>query len=758
MSRISVAALWALVAVGLGCSDNDGEGPAPGPPAQVSDGGTDGLGEPPPEPVPLGDSLEASAGELVFSAQAGTTARRVVTLLNRDTQPVRVSGVRVTGADGAAFSSQSAAVTLEPGASRDLEVVFSPAPGSVRTWVGSLDVLLEGAAEPVGSIGLHGLSSLGPTPGQEPTLQNALDTLGFRVTATGDTAIPAPLFAAAGSGPMRLSVVARYSAAGALDYGIYTLSGGNPVTSSLGVLADDGFQTLWTPNVLGEGNVGTPAGSAFGVWVAGQGALPAVYSQNGLNPQARAATRTFGLANRAGEPVPNAYVVAVDQDGDGDYQDVVFTLSGVRPLPLTLPMLDTTPPQVAVVADPLTGSSVAVTVVAMDTSSGVQSVAYRLDSGPFSAYEAPVTVLVRGPHTVVARAVDRAGNLTDSAPVTFEVTGTPPPVGPPNLALENLDRFPFNDRLIFNRIGSLTSPPGNGVHNRATLRLRNDAPGGSDPLLIRALPITGPWAVVNPPALPASLSPGQVLDLTVEFRATSGELWNGELRIESNDPDASLVPVQLAGFWQSVSEGGQEPFVPEIVRLAGFGTIITGPGQSLDNDGRIETVGDEILAPYWTRADPAQPVTIRQIAAFHQMPPAGFPTQLQLVEPRVGGTNGRNLGSVLTLEDNDAQSILPRIEGSAAPAQTQFIPAVARFGFVIDGYVFSDPAANYARKPEYYPGCPATACGHQIRVWPAKDRAGVTLPNTYLMVNDFSGGNYDFNDNVYVLSNVTPSP
>src|SRR5205085_1197309 len=37
-----------------------------------------------------------------------------------------------------------------------------------------------------------------------------------------------------------------------------------------------------------------------------------------------------------------------------------------------------------------------------------------------------------------------------------------------------------------------------------------------------------------------------------------------------------------------------------------------------------------------------------------------------------------------------------------------------------------------------------------------KDRNGKVVPNTYLMSMDYSGINYDYNDNVYLITNLKP--
>ena len=46
--------------------------------------------------------------------------------------------------------------------------------------------------------------------------------------------------------------------------------------------------------------------------------------------------------------------------------------------------------------------------------------------------------------------------------------------------------------------------------------------------------------------------------------------------------------------------------------------------------------------------------------------------------------------------------------------------------------------------------------GHHLRIWPARNRSGAIIANTYLVSMDYSGINYDYNDNVYLVSNIKP--
>lgn len=93
----------------------------------------------------------------------------------------------------------------------------------------------------------------------------------------------------------------------------------------------------------------------------------------------------------------------------------------------------------------------------------------------------------------------------------------------------------------------------------------------------------------------------------------------------------------------------------------------------------------------------------------------------------------------------DAQSLLPRKVKPATPADGSFSPTTA-FGFRIGGKDHTDTLKN----PERRIG---------IRVWKAIDGKGRIIPNAYIIANDYLGTdvtNYDYNDNMYYVSNIRP--
>ncbi|WP_206794102.1 OmpL47-type beta-barrel domain-containing protein [Amycolatopsis sp. MtRt-6] len=71
--------------------------------------------------------------------------------------------------------------------------------------------------------------------------------------------------------------------------------------------------------------------------------------------------------------------------------------------------------------------SATVTVTASDAGSGAVLIEYKVDSGAWTRYTAPVVVPALGAHTVRARATDVAGNVSAELTGAFTVVAAPPP-------------------------------------------------------------------------------------------------------------------------------------------------------------------------------------------------------------------------------------------------------------------------------------------------------------------------------------------
>ena len=313
-----------------------------------------------------------------------------------------------------------------------------------------------------------------------------------------------------------------------------------------------------------------------------------------------------------------------------------------------------------------------------------------------------------------------------------------PDAGDATLTVTNPDATPFADQVAFSRIQQPFDDQ-QRVADTGTVRIANT---GTEDLQVLGLDVTDTFEVVNAPALPLTLAPGATRDLTVRFTATGTKVHNGTLSVRSNAGN-STQSIRLSGLWQSLSENGQEPSVVQIARAFGIGTDIP---TNLNGDGHVEAVGDEVLSPYWFRRNANQPVQVRQLAAYHTYPNG--------VTLRRFDKGSSSTSDITGINDRWAQSLLPPKNGSTTvPAGGSFTPGTTAFGFKVDGES-SDPTQNNPAA-DVQNGC-VEPCGHHVRFFPVEDRTGAAVPGSYLLTMDYSGINYDYNDNVYLISNIKP--
>ncbi len=888
--------------------------------------------------------ITPTPSELVFSGVKGTTsAAKQVTVTNAGITPLVISSVSVAGTNAGSFTVSGTPQTLAVGDAATFSATFKPGSSTVGAQSAVMRIVSDDATTPTLDVGLYGLATNGEQGDNEPPLKSVVDVLGYPINVGGTGLIlginpspigdevGAPLFTRAGSAPVTMTPVARYSPDELLPFGWYEPNAGDPQTHEVATIALDNEQTLLPATVAGGGSSFDPGTASFGFYVDSKSFNRKSYTQDGLNTNIPHAVRTYPARNRSGAALPNTYLVAFEDAQNGDYQDYVFLVTGVAPVggastgtpvaridfqpaastvaagytpdtgaaytaargfgwvvpgsatPLdmtaqtrdragtvdaklrtlilmqptatqspngpgawqyTVPngtyqvtvgvgdsgftdsthrvqvegqtaiagftpttanafstatvtvqvtdgqltvdatggantkltyldidkpvtSADTTPPTVVVAVGGLQASAgvyknkATVTVTASDAGSGVAGSSYSLDGGAFTPYTAPVEITTIGSHTVRARAQDAVGNIATSGTTTFSVVTAG--ASQAAITIENADGVPYSDRLVMNRIQNpergttckdtaacdpVTGPfiAANVVHDTSSLIIHNT---GTDPLNVTDLTVTGAFSLVNPPALPALVAVGGTLTVQVRFTATaiggSGGLYTGSLTVGSDDPAHPTTSVELGGFWQSVSEGGQEPDVAELAKLFGYTTTVTAAGVALNQNGKVEASGDEILSPYWLRADPTQPVSVRQLSAFH--------TQGNTASFFWHAKGSTTTPTLFTHAGVEGQSILPHRNGSTTlPASGTFTPTAA-FGLKIDGE-WSDPTKNN-QAADVANGC-IGACGHHVRAWAVRDRTGAIVPNTWLVGMDYSGINYDYNDNLFLISNMKP--
>ncbi|MFB9993280.1 NPCBM/NEW2 domain-containing protein [Deinococcus oregonensis] len=289
-------------------------------------------------------AVSPSVSELVFSTTRNAVSpSQRVTLSNRGTVPVKITSLTLAGQNAAAFGVVDAPalpLTLAAGQSVGLGVRFAPQ-GSIGSLKGSLQVVSEGNASAV--VNLYGLSARGLQGDQEPPLQQVVDTLGYAINVgssslilgTGSNLIgdevAAQLFRKAGTGPVIMKAVARYSPDDLLPFGY--VAQGSTTLNTVGTVATGQEQTLNPALTSGTQASFDPGDVAFGLFAARTSYAPqTTYSQDNLNTaQVKHAVRVYPLKDRAGQLVANSYLVAMEPAVNGDYQDYVFVISNVKP-------------------------------------------------------------------------------------------------------------------------------------------------------------------------------------------------------------------------------------------------------------------------------------------------------------------------------------------------------------------------------------------------------------------------------------------
>lgn len=297
---------------------------------------------PPPRVEKMREPLEVTPLELHFSGLRGaTTATESVAVKNTGSGPVQVSEVRVVGLQASTFKIVNVPllpVVLQPSGSFSFAVGFEPAAdadpgvhhGRVRL------VLTEDDDGP--PCDLTGLVTKSKERMDEPPLQQVLEAMGYDVDVgspalalpagrAGDQ-IQAATFQRAKPGNVGYYLIARYTADEDSLFGYYVTGGGKPALRGIGSASKKHSQTL-NPELDSESQASFDLGEVtFGLYLkAGKRTL---YSDEKLNAGV-AATRVYPLRSRGRALVPDAFVVAFDEDGDGDFQDHVFMLWNVNP-------------------------------------------------------------------------------------------------------------------------------------------------------------------------------------------------------------------------------------------------------------------------------------------------------------------------------------------------------------------------------------------------------------------------------------------
>jgi hypothetical protein len=350
----------------------------------------------------------------------------------------------------------------------------------------------------------------------------------------------------------------------------------------------------------------------------------------------------------------------------------------------------------------------------------------------------------------------------------------------PGLVVKNPEGLPSNDRLVFNRITHLNSLRPNVTHDTAKVTLTNTR---SSTLTIDSISLVDNvhFRILSGGGSNIALAPGQTRSVTVRFIGHGGSTsllntYISNLKIVSGSRSDW---VKLAALWQKYSEQTpdahpvyDEPALARVINtIFGFTTVVAKSSQvtslglrvSLGSHGARTAVGDEVMSGYWLPANSSQPVKVRMLAAWHRQnnfSSSGAPTSAASTVRYFYRGTPDSAFKLFTHNINEGQSMLQHNwNTSTAFAMRSLTPTSGKsFGFRVDSR-FSDDSLNPL---DFNPTTHQNFAnsGHAVRFWPLKDQLGHVVANTYIMAMDYTGlsyANYDYNDNIYILSNVKPA-
>jgi len=332
---------------------------------------------------PTSTTVGFASDRVIVTGVRGVTtpaAATVINLHNGGTTPVSVTAIALGGTDAALF--QLAPAPMLPAmiaAGADLAVTVQlmtngatlPAAPTNKDLGSTLvqATLTATLSSGMSTASVYGLVLI--QANYEPTLGQILTTLGYKLNVgmaqnnwnpntsmnastlpgveAGTDEVAAPYFVKAGTGNVTMNFVARFSPVGILPFGWFP-KGMTSTRNPVGTMAmptdgqtSNGARMVYPPLATGSKTTFDPGTTSFGLYVYSdqstntwnEGGKPANgdydYSLDSLNVPAPTVHRfkSYPLKDATGAPIANSYLVAVEEAGNGDYQDYVFVLENV---------------------------------------------------------------------------------------------------------------------------------------------------------------------------------------------------------------------------------------------------------------------------------------------------------------------------------------------------------------------------------------------------------------------------------------------
>ncbi len=256
---------------------------------------------------------------------------------------------------------------------------------------------------------------------------------------------------------------------------------------------------------------------------------------------------------------------------------------------------------------------------------------------------------------------------------------------------------------------------------------------------------------VNFPEGGFSVKPGRRLDLEITFRSPVGEAVEvkvARLTIVTNDPATPAVSVGLRGLPTTGIGGSNEPSLARVLETFNLPTNVGDASPAEYQLGTPVAGNDEVKVQQLVKAGPGA-VSIRPLAVFGT--DNGPAVRLGTYTPGMPDS----LKPLWYVPREDAQSVAPKVYG-----QTLIDPGDAPFGIFAEfpGFtntngmarnVYSEDGLNTVWEPK-------TDQLRKMRFYPFVDQQGNAAPNTYLVAVEEFTAEYDYQDVVFIVTNVKP--
>ena len=263
------------------------------------------------------------------------------------------------------------------------------------------------------------------------------------------------------------------------------------------------------------------------------------------------------------------------------------------------------------------------------------------------------------------------------------------------------------------------------------------------------------FAILNRATIPASIQPGQSIQVQIDYTATAVAIQSAILQIKSNDANQPITNITLHGIGTPGQFGTNEPSLVRVLRAYDIPTIVgAGPNDINEANPTYPEMPDpssqEVPMQRLVKAG-SGPVTITPLASFN----ASAQPTVRFGYYTPGDPTDQT--ELFTIGQADAQTVNPNLLGA-----TSFDPGSSTFGLyaVFPGIStgtgqpdihYSEDAFNKALDPNF---------PRKFRFFPLENPDKSVVPNAFVVASeDFNNPQFNsFVNFVGIIRNVKPAP